>query len=127
MAEPRAYLIKCRRDEDFYVTWSDIVEAPTWCGSRKEAAEFGYSEARIQRADEFGTSSTPCLDAEGTRPWHRKFHGWDSDGMIFQQRGLLPRRYLRPFTLLFEADELQAAYDLLEPLGVPGFTEVRRD
>jgi len=111
--EPRALLVKCRRDEDFYVAWSDIVEAPLWCGNRVEAAAYGYSEERIKRADEFGTSSLP------------RWYAWCDKGMIAEQRGFLPRRYLRAYTLLYAAEEMQAAFDLLDPF--PDLAEVRRD
>lgn len=111
---PRALLVKCRRDEDFYVAWSEIVEAPAWYGTRAEAIEIGYAEERIARADEFGTSSI------------NRFYAWNDRGMIAEQRGFLPRRYLRAYALLYAADEMQAAFDLLEPLGVPDFPEVRR-
>jgi hypothetical protein len=44
--------------------------------------------------------------------------------MIAEQRGHLPRRYLRAYALLYDAGELQAAFDLLEPFD--GMREVRR-
>lgn len=111
--EPRAYLVKCRREDDFYVAWWDVVEAPLWCGNRAQAAEYGYTEERIARADEFGTSSM-----------HR-WYAWDDNGMIAEQRGFLPRRYLRAYALLYAHDELQAAFDLLVPF--EHGTDVRRD
>ena len=111
--EPRAYLVKCRREDGFYVAWSDIVEAPLWCGNRAQAAEYGYTEERIARADEFGTSSM------------RRWYAWDDNGMIAEQRGFLPRRYLRAYALLYAHDELQGAFDLLEPF--EHGMQVRRD
>ncbi len=114
MTEPRALLIKCRKDEDFYVAWSDIVEAPAWWGTRAQAAEHGYTGERIARADENGTSSLPG------------FYDWSDTGMVAEQRGFLPRRYLRAYTLLYAAGEMQAAFDLLEPFD-DGGREVRRD
>lgn len=110
--EPRALLIKCRREEDFYIGWSEIVEAPTWYGTAAEARKKGYTQDRIDRADKHGTSSLPG------------FYDWNDSGMIAEQRGFLPRRYLRAYVLLYDANQLQAAFDLLEPFEDVG--EVRR-
>lgn len=112
MPEPRWLLVKCSPDEDFYVAWSDVVEAPIWCGTRTEASEFGYTEERLNRADDRGTTSL-----EG-------FYRWDSNGMIAEQRGWLPRRNLLDYALRYTRNDEQAAFDLLEPF--EGETEVRR-
>ncbi|SLG33548.1 Uncharacterised protein [Mycobacteroides abscessus subsp. abscessus] len=52
-------IIKPTRDEDFYVVYSSVVDAPIRCGSRAEL-ESTYEHAaadRFARADETGTSS----------------------------------------------------------------------
>lgn len=126
MREPRALLVKYSPTEDFYVAWSENTESPHWCGTRAEAAARGYIEERIERADKYGTSSVPMVDAACTIPWEGgRFYDWDDDGMIAEQRGFLPRRLLRAYALLYAADELQAAFDLLEPFD--NETPVRRD
>lgn len=128
--EPRALLVKYSRGEDFYVAWSESGEAPIWCGTRAQAAAFGYTPERIERADTYGTSSAPMIDAACTIPWSGgRFYDWDANGMIAEQRGFLPRRLLRAYALLYLADELQAAFDLLEPIDAsdPDFSQVRRD
>lgn len=112
--EPRALLIKCRPEEDFYVAWSDIVEAPVWYGTRAEAAERGYTGERVARADKNGTSSLAG------------FYNWNSTGMVAEQRGFLPRRYLRAYVLLYDAGRMQAAFDLLEPFDGGDDRDVRR-
>jgi hypothetical protein len=112
--EPRALLLKYAKDEDFYVAWSESCEEPAWYGTRAEAAKFGYTEERIARADENGTSSMPLL-ADGS-PWKGgPFYAWDDDGMIVLQRGFLRRETLRAFTILYLGGEQTAAFDLLEP------------
>lgn len=112
MTEPRALLVKCRKVEDFYVAWSEETEAPVWYGTAAEARKEGYTEERIARADRTGTSSIPG------------FYAWDHDCLIAEQRGYLPRRFLRAYTLLYDFSYDQAAYDLLEPFD--GESEVRR-
>lgn len=69
------FIVKPIADEDFYVRWSTIVDAPTAFGSREElAAELGPehgSPDRFERADEFGTS---MCDPEIARD--RQWFGW---------------------------------------------------
>lgn len=67
---PRALLVKCRKDEDFYVAWSEGTEAPVWYGAAAEARKEGYTQERIDRADETGTSSVPG------------FYSWDHDILL---------------------------------------------
>lgn len=102
-SEPRALLLKCRKDEDFYVAWSEEAQAPVWYGTAAEARKEGYTGERIDRADRTGTSSFPG------------FYRWDARSLIAEQRGVLPRRFLRAYALLYDFDYMQAAFDLLEP------------
>lgn len=102
-AEPRALLVKLAHEIDFYIAWSESTESPEWYGTRVEAGERGYSEERIDRADRTGSSSYPG------------FCRWNHATLIAEQRGVLPRRYLRAYTLLYDAGEMQAAFDLLDP------------
>ncbi len=108
-------IIKCAPDVDLYIEWSSIVESPTAVGTRAEMLEHlaerqGHAssnppEARLHRADERGTS---MLDNSG--------HGWDSYGVIYEQRGFLRRRTFTEFAraVLADADEAAIAA-LLEP------------
>jgi hypothetical protein len=52
-------IIKPIRDEDFYVVYSSVVDAPIRCGTRAELeATYEHAAAdRFARADEHGTSS----------------------------------------------------------------------
>ncbi|WP_203823101.1 hypothetical protein, partial [Paractinoplanes ferrugineus] len=59
-------VIKPERDQDFYVGWSTIVEAPIWFGSRVDALKYiaqdhresggpaDPPEERLARADRYG-------------------------------------------------------------------------
>lgn len=72
-------IIKPVRDEDFYVVYSSVVDAPIQCGTRAEL-ERTYDSAgadRFERADEHGTSSM-----------HR-WHGWDEQ-VISVREGFRP-------------------------------------
>jgi hypothetical protein len=115
--EPRALLLKCFRDEDFYVAWSESGEEPEWYGTRAQAAEYGFADERIARADLNGTSSQPMIDHENMIPWAGgPFYRWDDPvGPIARQRGHVPRRYLRAFAVLYLDAKEEAAFDLLEP------------
>lgn len=118
-------VIKPSRDEDFYVGWSTIVEAPVWCGSRDEAAQIlirdasGSSmdqpESRLARADLNGTS------AAGHFAW---FGRWDYEAFIYEQRGRLLRERLAEAVRLLEASNESGVWDLLMPF--EDETEVRR-
>lgn len=100
-----AYIIKPRPDEDFYLRWSTIVDAPTAWGTRAELTEalshYGSEEAapgRFNRADRSGTSAAGG-DWYG---WaHTEFAvvgGFDRDGVPDDWRRLIvPRDRLRDF------------------------------
>jgi len=73
-----SFIVKPIADEDFYVVWSTVVDAPTGCGSREELArDLGPAKGapeRFDRADKFGTS---MKDPEIARDcqwfgWHDK-------------------------------------------------------
>lgn len=121
-------VIKPERDQDFYVGWSTIVEAPAWFGSRTEAA--GYiaedhrqhggptapPEERLARADEYGSSIKPEANFG--------YGYWDHDGFIYEQRGVLPRKHLIEACRLLAAENEPGVWDLLEPF--EDEAEVRR-
>lgn len=75
-------IIKPKKDEDFYVEWSTIVEQPVDWGTRDDMLDIGTPPARLERADEAGTSAMwPNL----TRP----AYGWDRGDrtMILSDQG----------------------------------------
>lgn len=111
-----SYLLKCAPDEDFYVYWSDVVEAPVAWGTRAEISEYmrthtreaGSRGERFSRADAAGSSA---LWPSRSKP----VYGWDSPCLIYEQRGTLPRASLRALCEALERGDEEAAWDLLKP------------
>ena len=112
-------IVKVAPDEDFYVEWSSIVEAPTAFGDREGMqAHLASTDAlgdgkRIDRADATGSS------AIGGWGWT-----WEHETTIYQQQGNLPRRNLRALCARLAKDEHADCKDLLLPFdddlsGVP--------
>lgn len=105
-----SYVIKVDPSRDEYVYWSTVVEAPLFWGDAiamqsylEQHAEHGDGE-RIDRADEYGTS---CMDlGNGLR-----FYDWATDGLIYQQRGIVNRDDL--WALCRRLDRNEDAADLL--------------
>jgi hypothetical protein len=112
-----SYVVKCEKDVDFYVYWSDITENP-WCwGDRETLLEYLYDnypegifspEERIEHADTYGCSAR-------WPSWTDPIYGWDSRGFVYEQRGILPRTKLRALCEALEREDEEAAWDLLEP------------
>lgn len=109
---PRCLIVKPSPDRDLYVGWSEVVEAPVGMWTRAEALAEGCPESRLRRADETGTSSFPG------------FYRWDSEGMIAEQRGWLPRSRLAAYVTAYAEERMDDCWDMLEPF--EGETEVRR-
>jgi hypothetical protein len=80
-------LVKADRDQDLYLIWSSIVDAPIWIGTRAELLKQLWTDfhrkhpncdpkpgtgpdVRLARADEFGTSD---LDGD---------YGWEQESFI---------------------------------------------
>lgn len=120
-----SYVVKPTREEDFYVYWSEIVEAPVMWGNRAETLAYLASRPdsdrtnpveRLDRADQHGSSA---LWPRVTDP----IYGWNDSGMIYQQQGYLPRTRLREMVQRFTdanpgSDECVITpdvSDLLEP------------
>jgi len=126
-------ILKVAPDQDLYVAWSSIVEAPVGFGTRAEMlADLRRDwhrahpdciprpgtgpEVRLERADATGTSAYRDGDyAPG---------GWDDKELIYEQRGILARSKLGLMVELLAAERETAVWDLLEPFD--GETEVRR-
>lgn len=111
-----SFIVKVAPDEDRYVEWSTIVDAPLGWGTRSEMVndlvrmsekkeEFARPEAekRLLRADIHGSSS---FISDG---------GWDDAGFVVEQRGWLPRARLGAFLDSFDEAHETFDYDLLDP------------
>lgn len=90
-----SYIIKLNKEEDLYVYWSEIVDAPHYWGTRAELSEYmiriGHAddlENRFDRAEENGTSAFAYAEN----------YGWDDKGvLIYDQKGFLYRNELKEF------------------------------
>ena len=81
------FIIKPTRDDDLYVEWSTIVDAPTRWGT---AADLRLTADRKARTDAWGTSS-----------WDQ-FFGWNQPSILVANMGDqefydLPRENLKAF------------------------------
>lgn len=109
----RCLLMKAAPDQDLYIGWSNVVEAPTGMWTRAEALAYGFPRSRLDRADRTGTSS--MVPGSGQ---------WDDIGFVAEQRGWLRRDRIADYAQALFAGDNEAAWDLLEPF--EGETEVRR-
>lgn len=104
-----SYVVKADRDHDLYVMWSTVVDGPTATGTREEmAARHDVDEARLGRADEFGSSAL----SRGLGDWHDSGFvvKWDHTGSWETEFRWLPRKNL--YAWLTTGDE-----SLTEPCG----------
>lgn len=122
LANSRGFIVKPERDADFYVIWSNIVEAPLGTGSRADLKAEGFPEDRIERADITGTSMMRDLMSSY---WGVLDGEWEDSCFIAEQRGVLPRSRLREFAEAYMDKRWDDCWDLLEPF--EGETEVLRD
>jgi hypothetical protein len=109
-------IIKLDANEDFYVLWSSVVDAPVAFGTREEIAEILIADAvlkataetqeRFARVDEHGTSSMIGRPPE---------YSYDDGGMIYQQQGWLKRSDLKELCIRLGNDENADVSDLLAP------------
>ncbi len=102
-------------DRDEYILWSDFTERPIAAGTRAEMIpyvdkvdppdRFSTTAERFDRADRQGSSMIPYP------------HGWwESYGLIYEQRGYIPRKRLYYAALLHLDGRFSDVWDLLEPL-----------
>lgn len=91
-----SYIVKVNKEDDLYVYWSDIAEAPHCWGTREEVSKYMISigenninelDSRFARADENGTSAYSWADT----------YGWETSGFIYMQLGFLRRNKLGEF------------------------------
>jgi hypothetical protein len=104
-------VIKPSRDEDWYVVWSSVAELPLAFGDRAYIRAFLHDyddrelEARLQRADDQGTSAT----------WADGLRFTDEFCLIFEQRGVLRRQHVKALCICIGNDSDADVADLLEP------------
>jgi hypothetical protein len=105
----RAEVIKCDPGRDFYVAWSHIVEAPTWAGTRAEAAAEGCTPDRLDRADAHGSSWYLTDQFGHPQPgcW------WGDHGLVAEQLGTLPRDRLADYAAAYCEGRLGCAYAMV--------------
>lgn len=88
------YLIKPKRDVDFYIDWSTIVDDALAWSDRKGMLEMGYEEERLDRCDQKGTSA------------YFFAVGWEGengeDGEVWRQEGFLLYENMQEFFELAE-------------------------
>ena len=108
-----SYIVKASPDEDFYVVWSTVVDAPTGWGTRAALEHWrpgpDTAPERFDRADDNGTSAAWTDWPKEDQPY-----AWgDSDGFGLGEVGperdggsyTLPRANLRAFCERLETDE----------------------
>lgn len=120
-------IIKPHPRRDQYVLWSTVTDTPVAHGTRAEILTYlpipaesrGYLEARragttlyqtaarIARADLYGTSAL----------WG--FGGWDDHLLVFDQRGMLPRRHAYRAARLLSQNCDRQLQRLLQPFDDP--------
>ena len=107
-------IIKASPDRDLYVEWSTVVEAPVFIGNRSETLKHlrreqeggDAPEVRLARVDETGTS------AKGDYAW---FGAWDDNGLVYEQRGSVPRERLGDFLDAYLRDDEETALTFVVP------------
>ena len=106
-------IIKPDANDNFYVEWSTVVDAPTAWGAREDMErelqeDIGQSRTseRLARCDEFGTSALYGSPRE---------FGFEDDTFIYQQQGILRRHNLKAVCERLDEDQHAEMSDLLEP------------
>lgn len=110
-------VVKPSPDDDFYVLWSDFVEAPLAFGDRAYLVEYliakpespgDIAELRVARAERTGTSAVwPDLNDPA--------YGWKDDIFIYRQMGIIRRHNLKTLCERLARSEVDPCSDLLEP------------
>lgn len=65
-----SYIVKPKPDEDYYVRYSTIVDAPTAAGTRADWLARGEDPARLDRADASGSSALWPSTQRPAYGWH---------------------------------------------------------
>lgn len=120
----RGFVVKPDRDVDFYIIWSNIVEAPLGYGNREDLLADGIDADRIYRADVTGTSMMRDVVFAPTY-WGVLDGEWEDEGFVAEQRGVLPRASLAAYAVAYFEERWDDAWDLLTPFDDE--TPVRRE
>jgi hypothetical protein len=95
-------IVKPNRDENFYILWSSIVEAPLAWGTKEDFQtnppwpedNTDFSDERFDRVDRTSTSARYYVTS------------WDEeDTYIYEQRGWIERSRLKEITDILEREE----------------------
>lgn len=132
---PVSTVVKVDPDEDWYVVWSDIAEAPMAWGGRERVGMWltsrghwenptgepdGTPESRLARADQTGTSSLWPSPDDPHMGWQESKY---PRGLIYRQQGWLPIDRMKALCERLSSDADADVRDLLDPLD--GEDEVR--
>lgn len=101
------YILKVNPDEDLYVCWSTVVDAPTFWGTKQDFYNHDYligdvTDDRFERADKRGTSA---FDGDGE---------W-GDKLMYMQYGMLDRKDLKAFLESYDDKTGMHSLDLIQP------------
>lgn len=114
-------VIKPDRNQDFYVNWSTVVEAPLDWGDRAEMLDVLSDEWRREHGSHIpmaGISAPhPRLlraDVNGSSSFLGEFD-WSEEQVIYMQRGWLARKDLPRACELLEAGRADKVLGLLTP------------
>ena len=100
------FIVKAHPDEDFYIRWSTVVDAPTRWGKRDS---FNEPAERFERADRNGTSAIWDELPEDEQPF-----GWNDAEFIVREETpeppedhywTLPRKNLKAFCVRLDRNE----------------------
>ncbi len=72
-----SFIVKPLREENYYVIWSTVVDAPTYWGTREELQATPWLEATNERFDR--------ADARGTSMIDGSLYGWDEEWFILSE------------------------------------------
>jgi len=117
------FIFKTDQSTDLYVEWSDVVDAPTFVGSREDLLRYlertGPSSfitrepnaQRLMRVDETGTSMLRAINGKDREPLDGS---WDDTGLVYKQIGWLRRHQFTEFFTLFMNEGETVATQLLD-------------
>jgi hypothetical protein len=112
-----SYVLKADPSRDLYVLWSTGIDNIAYCGDRIQmltmlTTTFSGGEssvARLERADQTGTSTMWCFGSE------LPFGAWEGDRLIVDQRGMLRRTDLAAYAEAWQVGDDAAMAALLQP------------
>ena len=100
------FIVKVAKDEDLYMDWSTIADAPAGWGSREDMIGFGIEPDRLDRADENGASTIGEVSG---------WFWWGDDQFIYDQQGMLHRSAVPELLARISEEPGADVSDLLTP------------